>query len=430
MKISRWLQILSGLLAVAWLAFAGLGHALAGWLAARLGSALIRLSEGKIPDPATFFRGRFQEGLWWLTWAWCILLVGIGLNRWLRSRAWYGHYRWILNSILGFAGLNLWLLAAGHTNLFWAFMWQGSSTHNLARFYFKETLLPENTKPSQAILMGSSQTRAQIEENVLNQLLGEKLWTTELHYPGSRGYDLLLTLRHLDPGRYKNVICYLSENYFYLSTYSEAFPLFFAARDWPEAFRLGSLKYASWRPVLYAFLGQAMPLFRFRDVLAQRALGTSITQLEQSAYNAHLESSLEKRAQEIAPSYRRDAHSQFQMRAFEEFVQECENRGLRVILCCGQLNPVLSRHLDPSLRIEMQGWLRDLQRQHPKLALCFQEDLLVQTEKDYADLTHATLECQNKFTHQLAGWLEKMDAKSHSQQAQWHQTAATHPPVY
>ena len=418
MKLRRLIWILCGLLVITWVGVALTRSILSNALAARIGEGLIRASEGKISEPSIYILNRINDALFLGFFAFLIILLIGSLNGFYSRKPWFQSFGWIIQSIMIFLGINIWLSIAGQKNLFWAVLTQGADTHNLARFYFKKTLLAENKRPSQAILMGSSQTRAQIEEGYLNTLLGEKLFTTELHYPSSRCYDLLLTLRHIDSARMTNVICYLSESYFYLNTYSLAFPYFFRANDWSEALKIGALKHNSGRAISYAALGQVMALFRFREVLAQRFLGVPITQIEQNTYNTQLATDLEQRAISVALDYRQDDQSRFQMQALEQFVIECERRGLRLVICCGQLNPVLSRHLNPSMRAEMVAWLKDLQKRHSKMVLWFQEDLLIQTEKDYADLTHVTPDCQQAFTRRLAGLLQTLNQSEDPQQVQ------------
>ena len=60
--------------------------------------------------------------------------------------------------------------------------------------------LREVEKLAGPMLLGAAEpTRAQIDEGVMNDRLGKELWTTELHFPGSQIYDMLLNLDDLPP---------------------------------------------------------------------------------------------------------------------------------------------------------------------------------------------------------------------------------------
>ena len=199
-------------IAACWLAYFTLGHWAAEVIARRAGAAIIKLGQGKIFSPSEFTIHRLFE-ICWLATVLAVLLVPAGMILRLcpSSRA---SFRWVWPTVTLFCYLNIAVWFAGHTVIFWGSMWQGEQSQNLTRFYIKLLLAQENTAPLKIALMGNSQTRAQIDEDILNSKLGPTIITTELHYPGSKGYDLYLLQPTIDRAHPRWVICYVTEAYF------------------------------------------------------------------------------------------------------------------------------------------------------------------------------------------------------------------------
>ena len=254
-----------------------------------------------------------------------------------------------------------------------------------------------------AVLVGSSQTRAQIDEDKLNAQLGPLLRTTELHYPGSKAYDVFLIQPTVTRMRPQFVICYVTEAYFYNGSVGETPPNFLRLSDAPDLVRRGATKFIPKEYIGSGLLGQVLPVFRFRQVLAQRVFGAQAGQIRQQQYNAALEIDLAERARRVAKEAHSDEQSRFQQRAFEDFVVRCEKDQQKVVLLIGQMNPLFDRAADPRLRSEMLAFLRELARKHPNVTLV--ENLPAQSVEDYEDVTHVTKTVQERCTQFLAGWL-------------------------
>ena len=404
--MKRLLAIVFGIVAAGWCIYAAGGRAISSALAARFGDAIVRIGEGKIISADDFVHRRLLEAAWLTTLllAWACLQAAI--TKWRGKGALPGRWNWVLHSVLAFICLNLWLSQAQHTVLFWGLMWQGKHTQNLTRFYVKLILARENPAPVQAALMGSSQTRAQIDENLLNTILGRQLRTIELHYPGSKGYDVLLMQPLVSRMHPKYIICYVSEGDFYGGTESEIVPNFLTFAESPNLVRLGGHRFVPARRIGYGLLGDALPVFRLREVLSQRVFGTSIGQINQQRYDAALEVDLAERARRAAKVYGANEESRFQHRAFEEFVARCRRSNQRVIILAGQLNPLFGDAIEPRVRQEMIAFLRSLPGKHPNVTVI--ENLPRQTPEDYQDLTHVTKPIQERFTRFLAEWLRNV----------------------
>ena len=152
-----------------------------------------------------------------------------------------------------------------------------------------------------------------------------------------------------------------------------------------------------------------MPVFRVRDLIAERLLGNQLTGLRQRERNAALVADLQQRAVEAATGYRVDPQSEFSFAAFEAFVTKCRGENRTVVLCCGQLNPVLGRRLDPALRPQMLAFLRGLASKHSNVVLVEESQMPAQSEQAYVDLTHVGPTAQAQFTEAIAGVLEKIN---------------------
>jgi hypothetical protein len=389
-------------LAAGWLTYAMAGGTIASTLAARWGERLVRLGEGKVVSPAEFLEGRMFEALWLTTLLLVWWLAHLWLRRWRNPLA-QPRFAWLTHSVLAFLCLNLWLAQAQRTALFWGLMWHGEQTQNLTRFHLKLVLAREEEAASKAAIMGSSQARAQIDEALLNSSLAPSLRTTEFHYPGARAYDILLLHARVSKAAPKLIICYLSEDSFYSGSVTEVTPNFLTVPAFPDLIRRGGAKFIPAERIGVGLLGHVLPTFRLRDVLAQRILGPAITQIKQRQYDTALSTNLHERIGHRI--YAIDDESRFQQRALEDFVARAGAARQEVILLPGQLNPILGQKLPPSVRADMIAFLRALAAKHPHVSLV--EDLPVQTEQDYDDLTHVNKAAQARFTQFLAGRIEQ-----------------------
>lgn len=401
----RVLRVLTGMVALAWLAELVLGRWAAERLARSAGSLLQRIGHGMVQDGAGFLRHRLAEALLLVTVAVVLGWALVGLERCWRPLGWYRRWGWAALAAAGLVSLNLWLAAATRTALFWMLMYAGQTTHHQVPWHFKQILMAESTDRPQAVLMGNSQTPAQVDVPQLNRALGGQLTATDQSWPGSRAYEILLAQRHLSGRDCDYVICYLSEFAFYSPSPGEVVPHLFGWRDVPEFVRLGAWAQVSWEGAFCGLLGDLLPWFRHREALAGRLLGGGLVRLRQQAHGDALVEDLDQRAREMAATFHLSPYSDFQMRAAEEWISRCERQGCRVILLSGQVSPLLSRRLDPALRRHLTDFYRQLARRHPSLIVVEESALSAQSPADYVDLTHANAAARERFTQHLAGLL-------------------------
>lgn len=394
--------------AVAWLVHALLGNVLAGWIAQKWGPQLLRMGDGKFSDVAVFLDHRFFEASLLLTAGIGLLLLVMALGAVLARRL-PELWKWIPYAVSGFVALNLWIKIAMGTCLFWCLFWNGKNkTDNFTQFHIKLLLMDENNAPVKVVLGGSSQTRAQIDHRLLNQRFGAHLFSTELHFPGSFGFDFLFLDRMLAGHKADIIVCYLSELNFYSDGLSTGFPLFFSFDDLPTFLRLGGKLQWDSQSAGYGLLGSVLPCFQLRESLAQRLLGDDMARIRQHQRDASLSANLRERVLAAAATYRTHEQSSFEMASFEAFVARCHAERRTVVICCGQLNPILANELDPVLRPQMLSFFKSLANRFNNVLLLEESSLPRQTPDDYEDLTHVNPAAQIRFTEALGDVLEKL----------------------
>jgi hypothetical protein len=371
------------------------------WLGEKFGVLILKMGKGKIADPHAFARLRLREAGVLVIAGALLMAAGSKLTRLLERRWAASHKSWITLALFYFAALNIWLLIAMKTALFWGIFYHGEATLNLTLIEFKKALLNEVKVPRQVILMGSSQTRAQIDENQLNEKFRDSVWTTELHFPGSGGVDLLLVGRHLRSAPPADVICYLSEQNFFGDMSHEAVPFFLTISDIATLGRI-QMPLLSYKGFWLGMLGEMMPLFRCRGPLSQLVFGASHAALAQSAYDSRLETNLVRRAEKTASQFSLGPSSDLEKRAFLAFIEEMSRQNRHVTLLEGQLNPILGQRLDPAIRRDMKSFLREVARRYSHVTIVFEELLPNQSPDQYLDLTHVNEAAQTQFSTWLA----------------------------
>lgn len=391
-----------------WVGYAILARPCSVWIAAHWGSQIVRLGDGKFTDAADFLQHRFYEVAWLATVS-VVLLAAAVLAGGFVARKLPPLWKWVPYSGTGFVAVNLWLKVAMATSLFWCLFWNGKgSTDNLAQFQIKRLLLGEAKAPVKVALAGSSQVHVQIDHRQLNRELGQRFYVADLGFPSTRAYDFLLLEEGLTAQKPQVIVCYLSELNFFDTALSDGFPLFFSCKDAPQFLRLGGKPSWSWQKFSFGLLGDILPVFRLRDLFAERLLGNELADLRQRERNAALGTDLEQRAREAAPGFQEDAQSRFCMDAFERFVANCRAKRWKVVLCCGQLNPILERKLAPTLRPKMLSFLNILASKYDNVIVVAEQQLPAQSEQDYEDLTHVGPPARIRFTTAVAGILDKL----------------------
>jgi hypothetical protein len=374
------------------------------FLGQRFAEKILAVGQGKISSPDLFVTARLFEAGWLIALLLLLAFVLLAAKKIFQSKK----SGWVPLAICAFVGANLWIFGALRTGLAWAALTTRGANSNFTQFAFKKQLLDEHRAPRRAILLGSSQTQAQLDENILNQQLAGKIWTTELHFPGSHALDLLLVLRRLRAEPADTLVCYLSEYYFYAGANSTTAPYFFHAEDISLLKELGWGEELITQPFTMGLLAQTVPAFACREPLAFKLLGSAINSLDQSRHDAALDTNLTVRAESSAAAFALDANAARQKMTFVEFVKEAARQNRRVILLEGQVNPILAEKIPAAMRDDMRQFLRQLAAANPHVTLIPEGDLPPQPPATYQDLTHVTKEAQKQFSTWFATRLESM----------------------
>jgi hypothetical protein len=394
--------------AIVWVLFGLLGDRVSSSLSSRFGPQILARGDGKFTSVQPFVKRRLKDAAVLMTAA-CLLIV---LHRRLAAfaiRRLQTPARWIVQGWSAFICLNVFAGVAAHTALFWCLLYTGKDhTINYTQYNIKRALLEEAGAPCQAVLMGASQTRAQIDTKALNERLGRRVWTTELHFPGSSPYDMTLCLERLPKVPLAYVITYVSETTFYSRTDNERLMYFFGFRDLPAYCALGPGKPEFDRFEVCGLMGDIFPLYRVWDSLAARVRGFEAQTQAQQQYDASLETNLEYLAQSSAEHLGFGPVSSFHKRSFTAFAKMCRERGCRLIVCCGQLNPIAERALNPALRPDMAAFLHEQAARDTNMILLEPSQLPPQVEADYEDLTHVNPGARARFSQYIAEVLDKL----------------------
>jgi len=404
-----------------WLAVAVLGAKTAAWMDARFGPRILAGANGKFVNVRAFLEHRFMDMALIATAA-CVLILLYGwISDWI-SRQVATPGRWVLQGWSAFVCLNLFVGVAAHTALFWSVLYTGKEKiQNYTQWRVKEALMREASTPSQAVLLGTSQTRAQIDSRVLNARLGSKLWTTELHFPGSFPYDLTLCLERLPNVKIDYVITYMSEANLYFDFNTGRLMYFFGLRDLPAYLNLGRQRAPLDGYALSGLLGDVFPVYQVWDSVAARARIWEKVDTAQAQYDTALGNDIKQRAIRAAGTMRLGPASDFHKREFDLFAQGCQQRGARLVICLGQANPMFDRAVDPAVHRDMLAFLREEARKDSNIVLLEPSDLPFQKESDYEDVMHVNAETRQRFSEYIVGVLENLlegkNPKSHTAEA-------------
>jgi multisubunit Na+/H+ antiporter MnhB subunit len=395
------------MLAFVWVLYGFLGDRVASHISSRFGSKILAHGDGKFTNVQVFVKNRLKDGAVLVTAACILLLVYRQLSA-VATRRLRTPGRWIVQGWGAFICLNAFAACAAHHTLFWCLLFTGKDhTHNYTQWCIKQGLMKEIEAPGQAVLLGASTTRTQIDTKVLNDRLGRSLWTTELHFPGAGPYDMVLCLERVPRVRVDYVITYANEVTFFSQNDQGRLMFFFGLRDLPNYWTLGPGKPAIDRFLICGLLGDVFPLYRVWEPLVARARFWQSEDVNQKKYDQALDNDLVRRAQTSARHMGFGTACNFNKKEFAVFAKMCAERHSRLVICCGQLNPILDRALDPALHSDMMAFLHELARNDPNVILLEESQFPKQVESDYEDLTHVDKAARARFSQALAETLDK-----------------------
>lgn len=400
---ARWFAALAATLAVGWILFWALGEKVAAIVAGKFGDVLARISDGKFSDPVVFVHGRMAEMMFLLTVAAVLWLATVAIitriGRMEKSRMLHG----LFHAVVLFVAINVFAWCCGRTAIFWTVFYSKTRVDNLAQYHIKRTLMKESSVPQRAILLGNSQTNRSIDERVLNSILGKTLWTTELTQAGARGFDMLTLSRDIPLRKGDKVICYLSEISFYGRGSGIVAADFFNFSEIPVLTELDGWRFLAPGAALNGLAGRTIPLYRYRNSISNRFLGSDLVDLGQRMHDASLQVNLDELAARQASKLGPGEGAEFEKAAFSRMCRELDAKGCGFIIVTGDVHPALRRHLDPKVSSDMREFLADLSGTYPETVTIIRGDeLLEPTSATFSDLVHFTDGAQLEFTRALA----------------------------
>lgn len=405
------------LTAIAYLAFDQLGGKYVSQvIASQFGDILIEKSRGKITDTSEYIILRIHEVIWLILVAECFFIGGFLVSKPL-AHVVNWNWRWLPISILVFAEMNLFLSTAGETGAFWIALFAANDDSKQPGFQIQRLMHRDSAADRKVVILGSSQGGTEIEETLLNRLFGPVVHSANLSYAGAQTFDFLLVQSWYKDDQPDVVICYLSELNFYTAVSGARFLPLLKTTGWKDVSEMKPWLYETGNRVLYGLLGSIIPAFQMRRSLEYALYGTpaveptnamkkvrSIKKSNPNALNKSIQ--LEKKATKAALNYRITTDTDYHKRALERFIEQSNQRGTHVVLIAGQINPIVSRKLNPEIRRDFISYLNTLGEENQDVTV-FMKELPSHPQSDYEDLMHITGEAQLQFTRQLARLLEK-----------------------
>ncbi len=388
-------------LLVGWVILLTLGHRVAERVAVRWPAAVLGSGGSKTPDIIEYVYYRFQDLLWIGSVSWITLLAAVLLWRWIQR-----HTRpltsFVWGTLLFFVLANLWWVASGKAALFWLIL-RGPKPENQAQFRAKECFLREISRPV-AALVGSSQARTQFVEEDFNAQMGQTVWMMELHFPGCRADDVYFLSERWGCDQVAHFVYYVSPISLYSANDTAIGKDLQSLRNLPEMWRLGTWSHFASDTARYVALGMLIPLFQGRAVIQHALFG----------FNDISKVPLPKPATTPVTENRRDAgtirlseRSDYQKQAFLRFLERTAEKGQRVILIGGQINPLHEAGIDPAVREDYRAFLASCAQHFPHVTLVWQDELMPQPPEVYEDATHIKEEAARRFTQRFVEWAQE-----------------------
>lgn len=392
-------------LTAGWLLFFTAGETIARAITKAAGGVLLRLSDGKFNDPQLFVAGRIREILWISTIALLLALAAWMFDRGAQRVTFYKQARGVwLGSIL-FVAVNVWWATAARTVTMWClFYHRGGVVDNHAQFQIKKYLNPEVKAKKHVVLFGNSQVNTNIDERILNRLLAPDIWTTEMHQPGTCGFDATLLLRNLREMEADLFVDYVSPVPFYSGTNGMVISRNLRWRDLPDLVNWGGTDKLPHEAIKMGLAGRLIPLARDQASISQRVLGGAIISLSQQVFDSSLEADLGAQASRRRNGLRMGPVAEFEKHAFAQGIAETVARGRRFLLIMGSHHPTAESLMDPRIRPDFEAFINSLQDKHPGSVFVLPESELIQVNaSDFADLVHWKEETRTRFSQSLAG---------------------------
>ena len=405
-RLLGWGVLTGLLLLLPWVIDLGFGESLSEAVASRIGSRLDRLSKGVIPDNTAFVRVRIRDVAWLSTTAFLMIVGGELFRRLIRPRV-SPLFLWVPLSIYVLIAVNLFLLVASQSVVFWGTLFAAQPTLKQSGFHLRRTLLAESQASRRGVVIGSSQGGSEIDDGQLNASFYPQIQFSNLSYAGSGGFDFLLLQGSYLPLRPHVVVAYLNEltlygrpgtgRYIPLLTPQSVRDL--AALDRERAFEAD---------VGFGLAAYCVPAFRLRRALEVAVFGAEVGDLR-SRIKAKAAQTVDESAVAAANGYTLSGNTTFQKQSLRLFLERNQQAGITTVLVIGQLSPRVEKHLAPEVVADFQAYVKSLSDTPPPNVVVL-SDLPRHDESDYpsGDFMHVFASSRKVFTAALIKRLQSI----------------------
>ncbi|WP_339910194.1 hypothetical protein [Symmachiella dynata] len=414
-----WLLALFLTAVAAYWAFDWLGGGfVAEQVADRFGTMLIEKSRGRITQPAEFIAIRMREGLWFIAMA--VGMIGVALLAARIVRRWCTPlWAWLPLSLIAFATVNGVIGAAGETGTYWMVLFAGSGDSKQPEFQIARILHRDSDAKEKVVILGSSQGLSEIDEPTLNRRFAPQKYFANLSYVGSHTIEFLLTEPWYGDEPPEVAICYLSELNFYTKVSGARLLPLLKVSAWPTLQELEIDRFDIGNRGINGYVASVLPAFQSRRSLEYFLFGTPAVENKIKRVQPSLKPDAESAARtkqqrdeahaktitRMAKTYAVNDDTEFHKTALEMFLQRAQQTGTQVVLIFGQVNPVLSQQIDPTVRRDFLDYKEILKKRFPDV-LILSDELPVHPESDYHDMMHLNEEAQIRYTQSLADVLQ------------------------
>lgn len=323
--------------------------------------------------------------------------------------------RWWRGTAGGFALfllLNAFVAAALQSPLAWSLLRISGGGGNAAAFQARRTALRDAGGAAYRFaLLGNSQSQHALDLALLQREWGAVAVGESLAVPGSQAIDLLPSLRAARGAGAGTAILYVSELQFYLGVDPGHWPWLLDADSAADLHSLGLRRLeeapggaepdpsATRRTALrLAGLGRVLPVLRLRATLRAGWLDADLDLAAVASRKRAAGATPEEQAATNARRFTRDARSDLQWRALERGLAWARERGFRVVVLGGQVNPLLADRMDPEVGRDFAERFAALRAAHPEALWLSPPELPRFTTEDFQDFTHLRPEARRTFT--------------------------------
>lgn len=396
---TRLSALVLGAVAVLWGVYLGVAGPIARWAGTRFSDAILALGKGRIVDPVVFVQNRGADSVLLVT-----LIALLALALWFAHRFVMARFdrtwTWLPLSGAWLLALNVFLLGASKTAMWWLVLHAAHPNLQLTAFHIERILAEEGDRTARVVVLGSSQGQSEISSGDLTTYGAPEVQTANLSYAGATAADFPLMREHyqtLDP---EVLLIYLSP----INLYAGA-----SATRWTPLLTPNSLGYVSERGAmplvetprkLQGLLGLGIPMVKQSRALQHAVFGTVS---EQGYFRPGFGAGLEIEVAKYTPE---PVAAGFQEDILIDFLTEEAEAGRFALVIDGMVHPILEQALDPAVMDAYRATIERVRGLHENIVVV-KDELPSHPPADYLDLYHISPEVRTEYTKDVADVLSR-----------------------